>query len=880
MTLPETEHVTEVDLLNLPMAFPIRHDRRSLDMAFDELFREQIGGKGHGLLKMYTLDAPVPDGFILTTDAYRTAVAFGSITEPSIVAAIDDQIAKLETATGCILGDSETPLIFSARSSAQVSMPGAMETFLNGGITDSTIGALVRRIGHHAAYSSYLSLIRDVGIKIFNIDTKQLGVICNQDETVVPIEKKVEQAKRLVLERAALQDTGSEHIFIDARLQMSYLITGVMNSWNSADAQAERERKNLSPHAGTAVIIQQMMMGNDESNPNCGSGVMITHNNVTYLGAPLVDFRASEQGDRVVADASAENHRQTLLDLPAPVRDVLAEHLHLFINPNFFLFPQDVEFTVANIDGELRAFFLQTRDAPLSNVAALRHISSLVHTGHLTEETAIRLISPHRLRSLQLPDLDPSAVQEAIKRGDLLARGLDIAPGSAHGILVRSIEEAKSCGEIPVVLAMSLTQQDIRSMPSNVVGIIGKNGAVGSHLTRYAESFAAKRKGRVVPIVFGITIDADSIQSGETVTVDGTNGLVFRGTIPVAHTNGNRLLLRRERRIVNRWLQRRAKNPWAYTTAHILTNRFDRLVAPTKAALKTVTSHKAGEIIALKCIIPSEIRMVYEPLTVSHDPREINYARIALSNRLHALLDDAHDVTVRTAHHPPRPNEGPYAVLTSHKDIQQFLTDPEFGRHGGLEAFFAGGDLSELIVGQIPKDKMNKAFFPVHCSWTLRVSAHGELILQIHPFSPLLRDQNQATAEDLITYTIDTTLDGPAIEKVTVVYGAHLTQEGVHERAMAFGTNVFNTIFEWMNTYELNRRLIVAAQVFPTDQFCSAVLCGQARINDAGDLDWCRVYDLNLDPILEQTQSKAQRVGRKVQQVRRLFQDQIPFQWN
>jgi pyruvate, orthophosphate dikinase len=83
-----------------------------------------LGNKGANLVTMTKIGLPVPPGFIVSTDAFANYKVDGEIPEEEIRQAI----TELEETTGIRLGDS---MKASVRSSASLSMPGMMDTFLN-----------------------------------------------------------------------------------------------------------------------------------------------------------------------------------------------------------------------------------------------------------------------------------------------------------------------------------------------------------------------------------------------------------------------------------------------------------------------------------------------------------------------------------------------------------------------------------------------------------------------------------------------------------------------------------------------------------------------------------------------------------------------------
>ena len=62
----------------------------------------QVGGKGVNLARLAQADFPVPDGFMITTHAYRTFVAQNHLTDSiraNLAGVIFDDAASLQTAS-------------------------------------------------------------------------------------------------------------------------------------------------------------------------------------------------------------------------------------------------------------------------------------------------------------------------------------------------------------------------------------------------------------------------------------------------------------------------------------------------------------------------------------------------------------------------------------------------------------------------------------------------------------------------------------------------------------------------------------------------------------------------------------------------------------
>jgi pyruvate,orthophosphate dikinase len=125
--------------------------------------KDLLGGKGANLAEMTNLGLPVPPGFVITTDACRYYLQHGSLPD-GLAAEVSEHLAKLEEQMGRKLGDHADPLLVSVRSGAKFSMPGMMETVLNIGLSDDSVGGLAKQAGNDRfAWDSYRRLIQMFG---------------------------------------------------------------------------------------------------------------------------------------------------------------------------------------------------------------------------------------------------------------------------------------------------------------------------------------------------------------------------------------------------------------------------------------------------------------------------------------------------------------------------------------------------------------------------------------------------------------------------------------------------------------------------------------------------------------------------------------------
>ena len=126
--------------------------------AFEEGSKEQkylLGGKGANLAEMTILGLPVPPGFTITTEACNAYMEADNAFPAGLLDQVAVALDALQEKMGKRLGDPVDPLLVSVRSGAPFSMPGMMDTVLNLGLNDASVGGLAKQTGNERfAYDS------------------------------------------------------------------------------------------------------------------------------------------------------------------------------------------------------------------------------------------------------------------------------------------------------------------------------------------------------------------------------------------------------------------------------------------------------------------------------------------------------------------------------------------------------------------------------------------------------------------------------------------------------------------------------------------------------------------------------------------------------
>jgi pyruvate,orthophosphate dikinase len=103
-----------------------------------------LGSKGAYLHEITRLGLPVPPGFTITTEACSSYFANNRALIEPLQAQVEAALKRLETITGATLGSEHRPLVLSVRGGAAESMPGALDSVLNVGLSAAATQALAR----------------------------------------------------------------------------------------------------------------------------------------------------------------------------------------------------------------------------------------------------------------------------------------------------------------------------------------------------------------------------------------------------------------------------------------------------------------------------------------------------------------------------------------------------------------------------------------------------------------------------------------------------------------------------------------------------------------------------------------------------------------
>ena len=378
-------------------------------MKFVYLFQEGdadlknlLGGKGGNLCEMTKLKLPVPQGFVVSTEACLDYYEKGMLTD-EVKKQILNALEKVEKQTNRTFGDGENPLLLSIRSGARVSMPGMMDTILDLGLTDKTVKTFAKTTTPFFAYDCYRRFIQMYGNVVMGIDDslfeKEIAKIKKANKVKTDQELTAENLQELIKNYKVLYKEQTKKAFPqDIREQLLNCVESVFKSWNNERAKTYRKINNIPDDWGTAVNVQMMVFGN--LNNDSGTGVCFSRNPSSGENIIFGEFLMNAQGEDIVAGIRTPQPIQKLKDISE--RLFIELQNYLIILENYYKDMQDIEFTIEN--GKL--WILQTRNGKRTASAGIKIAVDLANEGHIEKETAIQRIEPEKISELLHSNLE------------------------------------------------------------------------------------------------------------------------------------------------------------------------------------------------------------------------------------------------------------------------------------------------------------------------------------------------------------------------------------------------------------------------------------------------------------------------------------------
>jgi pyruvate,orthophosphate dikinase len=531
----------------------------------NESMKNLLGGKGANLAEMAghpSLRLPVPPGFTITTEVCTYYYDHKRSYPKELKIQGEKALAQVEKIMGKKFGDAKNPLLVSVRSGARRSMPGMMETVLNIGLNDVTVQGLIEQTKNprfvYDAYRRLIMMYADVVMeKAEGVDLKGgKGVRRMLEERLVQIKHQkgcksdtdlsTDDLKVLVAEFKQLVRKILGKPFPDDPLQQLWGgIGAVFASWNGKRAVEYRRIERIPDEWGTAVTVQSMVFGNmgDDS----ATGVAFTRDPGNGESQFYGEYLVNAQGEDVVAGIRTpgpinehskndqSRHLPTLEEIMPRIYNQLFDIQRRL--EKHYKDMQDIEFTIQN--GTL--YMLQCRVGKRNGVAAVRMATEMHREKLIDAHTALTRVGPNQLVELLLPMLDPKAEAST----PAIAKGLPAGPGGARGRVVFTSNDAVAWaarGEKVILVREETSPEDVDGMHKSQA-ILTSKGGMTSHAALVARGW-----GKCCIVGCGDlevaddnksfhTKKGDVVKEGDWISLNGTKGLVYQGSVNLVDVN-------------------------------------------------------------------------------------------------------------------------------------------------------------------------------------------------------------------------------------------------------------------------------------------------------------------------------------------------------
>ncbi len=489
-----------------------------------------LGEKGANLAEMVNLGIQVPPGFTISTEACDFYLKNKGKFPAKLWEEILNNLKVLEEVTGKRLGDKENPLLVSVRSGSRSNIPTVENTVLNLGLNDNISKRLSENnSGECFVLDCYSRLIAMFGYSVLNVDCKIIESL---------IEKRKKQVGKASTDsfstddyqilinrfKAAIKKSSEIEFPQDPLKQLRMAIEAVFNSWDSESSRNYRHVNEIPEDCGIAVNVQAMVFGNFEENSGCGFA--FSRNPESGEKKIHGEFWPNCQGKNLIADGrssmSVSSINETLPDIYSGITEVCQKLERRY---------QDVS-KIKFIVEKNQLYILQTQAAQRTPVAAIKIAFDMVQEGLVGKQNALMRIPTDQLDTVFHPMVDFKSEPK------VLAKGLGASPGAASGKAVFSPQKAQELAEKKEKAILILTKtspEDIQGMEF-AQGILTMKGGKTSHAAVFAKAMGKP----YVSSCNSLTIDEKKkqcviggvrIKELEEITLDGSSGNVFKGTI-------------------------------------------------------------------------------------------------------------------------------------------------------------------------------------------------------------------------------------------------------------------------------------------------------------------------------------------------------------
>ena len=371
---------------------------------------QDISQKGFILLKLSQLGYPVPDFVVLTSCAYADRAQ-------RLEEHVSEAIKQLEILTMQGLGDCRSPLVFAIRCATAHYIPGVMDTYLNVGVTESTLPCLEKMYGSVGAHKMFLNNLRNLCRSLHRDEHAAIVGAVKSDlapEEVVGLTEQLSEIIRKT-DRRLIEDPFYQATFFAQQAYKHF-----------------EENKDLvltlcrGAEHYPSLIMQKMIC--TVRHENAYAGVISSRHTQTGVGMELQtahDIFGEEMmtGTAEIRSTSFEDREAIMSDFPAVYHFVP----HLGDLEREFESPVTIEFAVEATARYQSFALLQLNQTGMAGRAAIISVVDMHKSGTISRQRVAELIRPYHIKQLTSDTID----QEDFDVLSNFCSGVAVLPRSA-----------------------------------------------------------------------------------------------------------------------------------------------------------------------------------------------------------------------------------------------------------------------------------------------------------------------------------------------------------------------------------------------------------------------------------------------------------------
>ena len=371
---------------------------------------QDISQKGFILLKLSQLGYPVPDFTVMTTRAYSDRAHH-------FEDHLADAIRQLETLTMQKLGDPSEPLVFALRCATAYYIPGLLETYLNVGVTPSTLPCLEKRYGVEPARKMFANNLRNL---CQCLGRDEHAAIVSAVHAGLPQEGAAQLAERL----CGMLDKHDRQLIEDPFCQASFLARQAYQHFEANQELVLALCRGAEHYP--SLILQKMIC--TVRHENCYVGVLSSRHTQTGVGIELQTAHNVFGEEMMTGTAETES-------VDFEDREVIKEQfpaVHHFV-PSLakleaeFESPVTIEFAAEATKRHQLFALLQLNQTGMVGRAAITSAVDMHKAGIISRQRVTELIRPYHIKQLTSDTID----EEELQSLHCFCSGVSVLPRSA-----------------------------------------------------------------------------------------------------------------------------------------------------------------------------------------------------------------------------------------------------------------------------------------------------------------------------------------------------------------------------------------------------------------------------------------------------------------